>query len=93
MSEITYDEICEYVKISGAHQVWMRWRDTMLRQGRPVDPKYMEWPIPERDIELDAMIARSVIADFLIWRMARSEQKQLVDPDTTSGDRDHVQRN
>lgn len=67
MPEDMVQKIFEYAKTNGAAQVWKAWRDTMLAQGRDVTPKYMEWPIPERDIELDATIAREVIADFLIW--------------------------
>lgn len=67
MLEDIVQKIFDYAKTNGAAQVWKAWRDTMLMQGRDVASKYMEWPIPERDIELDAMIARAVIADFLVW--------------------------
>ncbi len=65
--------ILEYAKINGALQVWKSWRDTMLKQGREVNEKFMDLPIPERDMELDAQIAADVIDDFLVWVEAHKD--------------------
>jgi hypothetical protein len=59
--------IVEYANENGAVQVWKAWRDTMLSQGREVNDKFMAWPIPARDISLDADIAFAVIDDFMAW--------------------------
>ena len=59
--------VAEYANENGAAQVWKAWRDTMLSQGREVNEKFMSWPIPRRDISLDADIAFAVIDDFLVW--------------------------
>lgn len=56
-----------YAEKNGALQVWKSWRDTMLAQGRSVNEKFMELPIPEQDMKLDAQIAKDVIDDFLTW--------------------------
>ncbi len=58
--------IKEYAE-SGAFEVWRSWRDTMIAQGRPVKDELMALPIPDRDMELDAQIARDVVEDFLAW--------------------------
>ena len=62
--------IAEYANVNGAAQVWKAWRDTMLSQGRNVDEKFLSWPIPNRDISLDANIAFAVVDDFLAWAEA-----------------------
>ncbi len=61
------ETIKQFAKHNGALQVWKSWRDTMLQQNREVNPKFMDLPIPERDMELDAQIAFDVISDFIFW--------------------------
>lgn len=59
--------VAEYANHTGAVVVWKSWKEVMLEQGRDVNEKFMQWPIPARDIELDADIAFAVIGNFLEW--------------------------
>lgn len=69
--------VIEYSKVNGAVQVWSSWREKMMSQGREVNDKFHSWPIPERDIELDAQIAADVIDDFLVWVKAHCRETIL----------------
>lgn len=67
MFDVIVDAIISYSTENGAVSVWSEWKDTMFAQGRVVNTEYIDWPIPQRDQELDAEIAKAVIQDFLNW--------------------------
>lgn len=59
--------IDKYSITNGWAEVWRSWKDKMLLQKRDVKEEFLELPIPPRDKQLDTIIARDVIRDFLIW--------------------------
>lgn len=67
MFQENIEKVIDEYSQTGAFEVWRSWRDTMLAQGRDVAPKFMELPIPEQDMKLDATIAADVVKDFLVW--------------------------
>lgn len=89
MKNINPESVREFAKKYGAWCVWRTWRDTMLKQNREVADKFMQLPIPERDMKLDAQIAADVVKDYFIWRKIECD---LPDEDALQAERDLLQK-
>jgi hypothetical protein len=65
-----------FAKEHGGRVVHRAWRDTMLKQGRPVAPERLRWDtLAPADRELDEAIAYEVVARFILWCEGREEER------------------
>ena len=73
------DAIEQFVKMNAGRELHRAWRDNMIDQGRKVSAERMEWEsLPHQDKELDKMIAREVLTDFVFWMHFSHFQEHLV---------------
>ena len=63
-----FETIEEYAKVNGSREVHRAWRDIMISQGREVPEQRMKYEtLDHKDKLLDAIIAKDLITDFLVW--------------------------